>query len=44
MAKIHVKGGSPLRLEFENDEGFTLKVHLEAEGKGRVLGDQRSYE
>lgn len=33
MAKIHVKGGSPLRLAFENDEGLTLKVHLEEKGK-----------
>ena len=35
MAKIHVRGGSPLRLEFENDEGKTLKVHLEEVSKGK---------
>ena len=34
MAKIHIKGGSPLRLEFEDDKGTTLKVHLEDASKG----------
>ena len=32
MAKIHVRGGSPLRLEFEKDDGNSHEVHLEAKG------------
>ena len=32
MAKIHVRGGSPLRLEFEDDDGDSLKVHLKPKG------------
>ena len=32
MAKIHVRGGSPLRLKFEKDDGNALEVHLEAKG------------
>lgn len=34
MAKIHVRGGSPLRLEFEDDAGKTLSVRLDAASKG----------
>lgn len=37
MAKIHVRGGSPLRLEFEDDAGTTLKVHLEDKGQGEYF-------
>ena len=35
MAKIHVRGGSPLRLEFEDDNGNPLAVQLEAKGSGK---------
>lgn len=34
MAKIHVRGGSPLRLEFEDDAGKTLDVRLDKASKG----------
>lgn len=34
MAKIHVRGGSPLTLEFEDDNGKPLAVHLKAKGSG----------
>ena len=37
MAKIHVRGGSPLRLEFEDDGGTTLNVHLDPKGKGEYF-------
>jgi len=33
MAKIHVKGGSPLKLEFEDDKGESRKVRLERVNK-----------
>ncbi len=32
MAKIHVRGGSPLRLRFEDDSRDTLAVRLEPIG------------
>ncbi len=35
MAKIHVRGGSPLTLEFEDDNGNPLAVHLDAKGSGK---------
>jgi hypothetical protein len=37
MAKIHVRGGSPLRLEFEDDAGTTLEVELKEKGGGEYF-------
>ena len=41
MAKIHVRGGSPLELRFVDDDGKTLAVHLKPKGTGeyRVIND-----
>jgi hypothetical protein len=37
MAKIHIKGGSPLRLEFEDDDENTLAVSLKPKGQGEYF-------
>lgn len=37
MARIHVRGGSPLRLEFEDDDGSTLDVRLDVKGQGEYF-------
>ena len=44
MAKIHIKGGSPLRLEFETDSGELLAVRLEPrkpneDDNGNIVAD-----
>lgn len=36
MAKIHVRGGSPLELRFVDDEGKTLAVRLQPKGKSKT--------
>ena len=41
MAKIHIKGGSPLRLRFEDDDGATLKnVRLDGPGGWYFVDDE----
>ena len=37
MARIHVRGGSPLRLKFEDDDGSTLDVRLDVKGQGEYF-------
>ena len=36
MAKIHIRGGSPLRLRFEDNEGKDLEVKLVQRPSGYV--------